>query len=195
MNAAWTWRHFTQVAFVRRLCLWQIAESRLRLFYCLENLRAGWANHVLEVKARLDELSYCSFLRVKIITGSKSHLLHIEVEDLLFDHLRVFPLERITLFEQEVDAASQCPNVNLFTKAAFLQDKLRGRVIDMTAEVASSEQLLEIVWQAYSVELNDSACKLLDSARVNIPVHIVLGVQVSKSFDNLAENAEQLVSI
>ena len=43
-------------------------------------------------------------------------LVHVEIEDFLFDDLWVFTVERIAFVEDKVDAATKCPDVDLFTK-------------------------------------------------------------------------------
>ena len=48
------------------------------------------------------------------------HLRHVEIENLLLDHLRVLALERITLVEHEVYTASKCPYIDFLTEARFL---------------------------------------------------------------------------
>ena len=53
-------------------------------------------------------------------------LVHVKVEDFLLDHLWVFPIERITLVKEEVDAASESPNVDLLAEAILFKDELRG---------------------------------------------------------------------
>ena len=44
----------------------------------------------------------------------------------------------------------------------------------MTTEIAPSKQLLEVVWQAYSVKFDDTTFKLLDPAWMHVPVDVVL---------------------
>ena len=104
-------------------------------------------------------------------------LTHVEVEDFLLDHLRIFPVKRIALVEDEVDAAPKCPNVDLLAEAVLLENELGGRIVDVSTEVAASQQLLEVVRQANRVELDNTAREVLDSTRVHIPVDIVLCVE------------------
>ena len=66
-------------------------------------------------------------------------MVDIEAQNLTFDHLRIFANERITLIDDVVDTAAECPNIYLLTEAAFLEDELGSRVIYMTAEVTSSK--------------------------------------------------------
>jgi hypothetical protein len=87
----------------------------------LEQLRAGRPDHVLEVEARLDQLPYCSLLRVETILVL-TRLIHVEVKNFLFYDLGVFTLEGIALVENEIDAASERPNIYFLTKTAFFKD-------------------------------------------------------------------------
>ena len=51
--------------------------------------------------------------------------IHVEVEDLLLDDLWIFTFERVTLVEDVVDAATECPNVDFVAKATLFKDELR----------------------------------------------------------------------
>ena len=52
--------------------------------------------------------------------------IHVEVEDLLLYDLWIFTFERVTLVEDVVNAATECPNVDFVAKAALFTDELRG---------------------------------------------------------------------
>ena len=96
----------------------------------------------------------------------------------MLDHLRIFSIEGIALVENEIDAATKRPNVNLLAEAVLFENQLGSRVINMTAEVTSPEQLLEIVRETHGVEFDDTASKLLDSAWMHVAMYIVLAVKV-----------------
>lgn len=115
------WRHFAHVAVVR-LRFGVAAVRTARFLDRLQDLRARGSDHVLEVEARLNELSDRRPLGVKTIFAL-ADLVHIEVEDLLFDDLRIFALERVALVEDVVDTAAQSPNVNFLAEAALLKDE------------------------------------------------------------------------
>ena len=114
--------------------------------------------------------------------------LHVEAENLLFDHLRVLTFKGVHLIEDEEDAAAKGPNIDLLAECALLKDELRGRVVDMATEIATSQQLLEIVRQAYSVKLDDSTSELLDPTWVHVPVDIVVRMEVAQTLNNLFEH-------
>ena len=63
----------------------------------------------------------------------------------------------------------------------------------MTAEVAASQKLFEVVGQADCVEFHDAARELLNPARVHISVNVVFVVQVLEAEHNLLEHIEDLV--
>ena len=64
-------------------------------------------------------------MRVQSIIGLPMAI-HIEVEDLLLDDLRIFAFERITLVEDVVNTASKCPDVDFVAEATLFKDELRG---------------------------------------------------------------------
>lgn len=96
----------------------------------------------------------------------------------MLDHLRIFSVEGIALVENEINAATKRPDVNLLAEAVLLENQLGSRVINMAAEVTSSEQLLEVVRKTHGVEFDDSASELLDSAWMHITMYIVLAMKV-----------------
>ena len=145
----------------------------------------------MEVEACLDKLPDCRLFRVQalFLTG----LVDVEVEDFLFDDLGILAFERVALVEDEVDAATQGPNVNLLAEAALLQDQFGGRVVHMAAKVAPSQQLLEVVGETNGVELDDTASELLNPARVHVPVDVVLRVKVLQGNHDLVQDGESLI--
>lgn len=120
-------------------------------------------------------------------------LIHIEIEDLLLDHLWVFALERVAFVKNVIDAASQRPDVNLIAEAAFFEDELWGRVVNMTAEVATPQKFFEVVGKANSVKLDDTTFKLLNPTWMDISVDVVVRVEEGKSTNDLLKHVKRLV--
>ena len=96
----------------------------------------------------------------------------------MLDHLRVFSIEGIALVENEVNAATKCPDVNLLTEAVLFKNKLWSRVINMTAEVTSPQQLLEVIRKTHGIEFDDAASERLDPAWMHVAMYIVLVMKV-----------------
>lgn len=157
-----------------------------------EELRAGRPDHILEVEAGGDELSDGSPLAVHAVVHMPV-LVHVEIEDLLLDHLGVFALKWVMLVEYVVDAAPQRPDVNFVAEAALFENELRGRVVDMTAEVAAPEEFFEVVRQAHRIELDNAAFELLNSAGMDVSVDVVVRVEELERTDNLVEHVKGLV--
>lgn len=63
----------------------------------------------------------------------------------------------------------------------------------MTTKVASPQKFLEIIGQTYRVELDNTACKLLDPAWMDIPMNIVLRMQILQSNYDLVKHVKSLI--
>ncbi len=72
---------------------------------CLQKLRTRRSDHILVIQTGLNELSNGSGLCIESVLFLAS-LLHIEIQDLVLDHLRVFAFKRIALVENVIDATS-----------------------------------------------------------------------------------------
>ena len=94
----------------------------------------------------------------------------------MLDHLRIFSIEGIALVENEINAATKRPDVNLLAEAVLLKNQFGSRVINMAAEVTSPEQLLEVVRQTHGVEFDDTSSELLDPAWMHVTMYIVLAM-------------------
>lgn len=64
----------------------------------------------------------------------------------------------------------------------------------MPAEITAAEQLLEVVGQPHGVEFDYPASELLNPARVDVTMDVVLLVQKVKRFHDLAEDVEDLIT-
>lgn len=169
------------------LCPFVNFVTCLRFGNGLQKLGTRGSNHVLVVETCLNELSDRRCLGIKSVLNLAG-LLHVEVEDLVLDHLGVLAFKWIALVEDVVDAAPKGPDVDLLAEDTFLKDEFRCRIIDMTAKVTAPQQLLECVRQPNSVKFHDSALELLNPTWMHVSVNVVLRVHVVESLNYLIED-------
>jgi len=147
-------------------------RHHLSLLQHLKQLRGTWPHHRVELETGFEDSNQ----------GLRNALpflfLDLHTQNLLLDPLVVpAAVEEVLLVDKVVDAATECPDVDLAVEVRNLHDHLRSRVVYVPTEVALFYQLLEVERHAYWVEL-DSASEVVEPAWVNVSVDNPHGVDV-----------------
>ena len=106
---------------------------------------------------------------------------HSEVQYSLLYLRWLFPLKWIAFIEYIIQAATECPNVDLVRKRWLLENELGCRVVDVPGKIGPFQQFLEVIGQSNSVEFNNTTTELLDATRVHVSVNIALVMQIIKT--------------